>query len=101
MVSKKMVCAGGDGVISACNVSILAPYQGAAGRWAEQGEREPIKPLPPESQALRDPAGLGESCHTSPLLGCSPPGYGNRQGAGREGLNFNRAGNLVVCQSVL
>lgn len=37
-VRKTMVCAGGDGVISACNVSVLTPHQGAAGKWTEQGE---------------------------------------------------------------
>lgn len=37
-VRETMVCAGGDGVISACNVSVLTPHQGAGGRWAEQGE---------------------------------------------------------------
>lgn len=36
-VRKTMVCAGGDGVISACNVSVLTPHQGAKGRWAELG----------------------------------------------------------------
>lgn len=36
-VRKTMVCAGGDGVISACNVSVLTLHQGTAGRWAEQG----------------------------------------------------------------
>lgn len=103
MVTKSMVCAGGDGVISACNVSVLATYQGAAGRWAEQGEREPIKPLPPESHAPRDPAGLGKSCHSSPLLAAHPQCMGTGRGLDVSGSTSspNRAGNLVICRGVL